>query len=102
MTSLPKPAASPREPDIGAAQSPTDTLNRRALGASSSGWASSTSATTDRMDITPLGAGQKVGCSCCILYCGLTVMVGCGLHPAYLGIEPLPYLDVCEPSAVEK
>lgn len=48
----------------------------------------------NEMQITPLGAGQEVGRSCHILkFMGKTIMLDCGVHPAYSGIAALPYFD---------
>ena len=42
----------------------------------------------------PLGSGQEVGRSCHLLRLkGKTIMLDCGLHPAFSGHEALPYLD---------
>eukprot|EP00195_Chlamydomonas_chlamydogama_P006597 CAMPEP_0202904758 /NCGR_PEP_ID=MMETSP1392-20130828/30978_1 /ASSEMBLY_ACC=CAM_ASM_000868 /TAXON_ID=225041 /ORGANISM="Chlamydomonas chlamydogama, Strain SAG 11-48b" /LENGTH=723 /DNA_ID=CAMNT_0049592553 /DNA_START=19 /DNA_END=2190 /DNA_ORIENTATION=+ len=54
------------------------------------------------VEITPLGAGQEVGRSCIILkYEGKTVMLDCGIHPAYSGINSLPYFDGCDVTTVD-
>jgi cleavage and polyadenylation specificity factor subunit 3 len=50
--------------------------------------------------ITPLGAGNEVGRSCVLLeYKGKTVLLDCGIHPAYTGIASLPYFDSIEDPA---
>lgn len=52
------------------------------------------SSTSNTLSITPLGAGNEVGRSCIIVkFCGKTIMLDCGIHPAYTGIAALPYLD---------
>jgi len=49
---------------------------------------------SDFMTITPLGAGKEVGRSCIVIkYKGKTVMLDCGIHPAYRGEEAKPFLD---------
>ncbi|KAI9014700.1 beta-lactamase-like protein [Gaertneriomyces semiglobifer] len=56
----------------------------------------------DIMRITPLGAGQEVGRSCLLLeYKGKTIMLDCGLHPAYTGLAALPFLDEVDPSSID-
>lgn len=48
----------------------------------------------NEMQIMPLGAGQEVGRSCCILkFMGKTIMLDCGVHPAYSGEASLPFFD---------
>ncbi|KAJ3037637.1 Cleavage and polyadenylation specificity factor subunit 3 [Rhizophlyctis rosea] len=54
------------------------------------------------MRITPLGAGQEVGRSCLLMeYKGKTVMLDCGLHPAYSGLAALPFFDNIDPSKID-
>ncbi|GBG80885.1 hypothetical protein CBR_g31441 [Chara braunii] len=56
----------------------------------------------DKLEITPLGAGNEVGRSCVIMrYKGKTVMFDCGIHPAYSGMAALPYFDEIDPSTVD-
>ncbi|KAJ1940590.1 endoribonuclease ysh1, partial [Linderina macrospora] len=56
----------------------------------------------DLLQITPLGAGQEVGRSCIVLrYKGKTVMLDCGLHPAYEGENSLPFIDEVDPATVD-
>ncbi|KND04435.1 uncharacterized protein SPPG_00164 [Spizellomyces punctatus DAOM BR117] len=56
----------------------------------------------DIMRLTPLGAGQEVGRSCLLLeYKGKTIMLDCGLHPAYNGLAALPFLDEVDPSTID-
>ncbi|KAJ1956250.1 endoribonuclease ysh1, partial [Linderina pennispora] len=56
----------------------------------------------DLLQITPLGAGQEVGRSCIVLrYKGKTVMLDCGLHPAYEGENSLPFIDEVDPASVD-
>ena len=48
----------------------------------------------DLLEIVPLGSGQEVGRSCCLLkFRGRTVMFDCGVHPALSGLSQLPYFD---------
>ncbi|KAI8319624.1 Metallo-hydrolase/oxidoreductase [Martensiomyces pterosporus] len=57
---------------------------------------------SDLLQITPLGAGQEVGRSCIVLrYKGKTVMLDCGLHPAYDGENSLPFIDEVDPATVD-
>lgn len=57
---------------------------------------------TDILKITPLGAGNEVGRSCIMLeYKDKTVMMDCGLHPAYSGLGGLPFFDNIDPSEVD-
>ncbi|KAJ3148057.1 Cleavage and polyadenylation specificity factor subunit 3 [Geranomyces variabilis] len=56
----------------------------------------------DIMRMTPLGAGQEVGRSCLLLeYKGKTIMLDCGLHPAYSGLSALPFFDDVDPSTID-
>ncbi|KAJ3041824.1 Cleavage and polyadenylation specificity factor subunit 3 [Rhizophlyctis rosea] len=56
----------------------------------------------DVMRLTPLGAGQEVGRSCLLMeYKGKTVMLDCGLHPAYSGLAALPFFDNIDPSTID-
>jgi len=54
------------------------------------------------MTITPLGSGQEVGRSCHLLeFRGTTLLLDCGIHPGYDGINGLPYLDQIDPESVD-
>ncbi|KAJ2357075.1 endoribonuclease ysh1, partial [Coemansia erecta] len=56
----------------------------------------------DLLRITPLGAGREVGRSCIVLeYKGKTIMLDCGLHPGYEGMNSLPFFDEVDPAAVD-
>ncbi|KAI6169320.1 beta-lactamase-like protein [Pisolithus thermaeus] len=56
----------------------------------------------DTLQITPLGAGQEVGRSCCVLRCrGKTVVCDVGIHPAHQGITSLPFVDELDWSTVD-
>eukprot|EP00842_Homolaphlyctis_polyrhiza_P005194 jgi/Hompol1/5676/HPOL_004648-RA len=56
----------------------------------------------DILKLTPLGAGNEVGRSCILLeYKGKTIMLDCGLHPAYSGLSALPFFDNIDPSTVD-
>lgn len=56
----------------------------------------------DTLEITPLGAGSEVGRSCHILkFKGKTIMLDCGLHPAYTGMNSLPYFDEIDPEEID-
>lgn len=57
---------------------------------------------TDELKITPLGAGNEVGRSCIhISYRTLSILLDCGVHPAYTGISSLPFLDLIDLSTVD-
>lgn len=57
---------------------------------------------TDLLEFTPLGAGNEVGRSCHILkFKGKTLMLDCGLHPAFQGEGSLPFLDTVELSQID-
>ncbi|KAF8822631.1 cleavage and polyadenylation specifity factor protein [Cardiosporidium cionae] len=46
------------------------------------------------LQVVPLGAGCEVGRSCVVVsYNGYSVMLDCGIHPAYTGIGALPMFD---------
>ena len=54
------------------------------------------------MTITPLGSGQEVGRSCHLLeFRGMTIMLDCGIHPGYEGMNGLPFLDRVEPEQID-
>ncbi|KAJ7181630.1 beta-lactamase-like protein [Mycena crocata] len=54
------------------------------------------------LSITPLGAGQEVGRSCCVLqYRGKTIVLDAGIHPAYAGMASLPFIDELDWSTVD-
>lgn len=54
------------------------------------------------MQITPLGSGQEVGRSCHLLqFRGLTILLDCGIHPGYEGLNGLPFFDQVEPESVD-
>lgn len=56
----------------------------------------------DVMTITPLGAGQEVGRSCHVLeFRGMTILLDCGIHPGYEGMNGLPFLDRVEPERID-
>eukprot|EP00934_Nitzschia_sp_Nitz4_P008826 Nitzschia sp. Nitz4//scaffold58_size112336//52644//55069//NITZ4_004031-RA/size112336-augustus-gene-0.23-mRNA-1//-1//CDS//3329554983//8816//frame0 len=56
----------------------------------------------DVMTITPLGSGQEVGRSCHLLeFRGMTIMLDCGIHPGYEGMNGLPFLDRVEPDQID-
>lgn len=59
-------------------------------------------ASADVLKFTPLGAGQEVGRSCLMIeFKGKTVMLDCGLHPAYTGLPSLPFIDEVDPSKID-
>ncbi|RNF03926.1 putative cleavage and polyadenylation specificity factor [Trypanosoma rangeli] len=52
------------------------------------------SASSDEVEILPIGSGGEVGRSCVILrYKGRSVMLDCGNHPAKSGLDSLPFFD---------
>lgn len=54
------------------------------------------------LEFTPLGAGQEVGRSCHVLtYKGVTIMLDCGVHPGYSGMDSLPFFDLIKPKDVD-
>ncbi len=56
----------------------------------------------EQLEFNPLGAGEEVGRSCHILrYRGKTVMLDCGVLPAFRGMACLPALDLIEPSEID-
>jgi cleavage and polyadenylation specificity factor subunit 3 len=56
----------------------------------------------DILSFTPLGSGQEVGRSCHLLeFRGLTILLDCGIHPGYDGLNGLPFLDRMEPDQVD-
>lgn len=51
----------------------------------------------NEMEIMPIGAGNEVGRSCCILkFMGKTIMFDCGVRPAYSSMASLPYFDALD------
>jgi len=56
----------------------------------------------ETLEVTPLGAGQEVGRSCIVMkYRGKTLMLDCGIHPAYTGLSSLPFFDEVDLSTVD-
>lgn len=54
------------------------------------------------IEITPLGAGNEVGRSCILInYEGKSILLDCGIHPAYTGIGSLPFFDRCDPGTID-
>ena len=48
----------------------------------------------ETLEFIPLGAGNEVGRSCCLLkFKGKTIMFDCGAHPGYRGDQSLPFFD---------
>ncbi|ELA48182.1 hypothetical protein VCUG_00420 [Vavraia culicis subsp. floridensis] len=57
---------------------------------------------TENLTIMPLGAGNEVGRSCIhITYKSLSILLDCGVHPAYTGTSSLPFLDLINLSTVD-
>nr|CCC90000.1 putative cleavage and polyadenylation specificity factor subunit [Trypanosoma congolense IL3000] len=53
-----------------------------------------TQASTDEVEILPIGSGGEVGRSCIVVrYKGRSVMLDCGNHPAKSGLDSLPFFD---------
>jgi Cft2 family RNA processing exonuclease len=56
----------------------------------------------DKLEVRPLGSGQEVGRSAVLVkYKGKTILFDCGVHPAYSGIESLPYFDKVDLSTID-
>lgn len=54
------------------------------------------------MEITTLGAGSEVGRSCILIkYKGKTIMLDCGVHPAYSGENSLPLYQNIDVKSVD-
>lgn len=54
------------------------------------------------MEIMPLGAGEEVGRSCCLLkFMGKTILFDCGVHPAYSGMAALPFFDAIDTDQID-
>ena len=57
---------------------------------------------SNTLEVTPLGAGQEVGRSCCLLkFQGKTVMFDSGIHPGYSGHVSLPFFDHVDLATVD-
>eukprot|EP00111_Clytia_hemisphaerica_P015674 TCONS_00046271-protein len=57
---------------------------------------------SDLLRITPLGAGQEVGRSCIFLeFKGKKILLDLGIHPAYTGLDSLPFIDEIDPKEVD-
>lgn len=56
----------------------------------------------DVMRITPLGSGQEVGRSCHLIeFRGTSILLDCGIHPGYDGLNGLPFFDRLEPETID-
>lgn len=54
------------------------------------------------MRITPLGSGQEVGRSCHLIeFRGTSILLDCGIHPGYDGLNGLPFFDRLEPETID-
>lgn len=54
------------------------------------------------MEIKTLGAGSEVGRSCILIkYKGKSIMLDCGIHPAYSGENSLPLYQNLDMSEVD-
>ena len=57
---------------------------------------------SDRLIIRPLGAGQEVGRSCCLLeYKNKRILFDCGIHPGRQGHDALPIFECCDPETID-
>lgn len=57
---------------------------------------------SEKLTIMPLGAGSEVGRSCIIVkFKGKTLMLDCGVHPAYNGLAALPFFDEIDPETID-
>mmetsp|Transcript_13034 Transcript_13034/g.45844 ORF Transcript_13034/g.45844 Transcript_13034/m.45844 type:complete len:741 (-) Transcript_13034:420-2642(-) len=56
----------------------------------------------ETLEFIPLGAGNEVGRSCCLLkFKGKTIMFDCGAHPGYRGEESLPFFDEVDAESID-
>lgn len=56
----------------------------------------------ETLEFIPLGAGNEVGRSCCLLkFKGKTIMFDCGAHPGYRGEESLPFFDEVDADTID-
>jgi len=56
----------------------------------------------ETLEVMPLGGGNEVGRSCCLLkFKGKTIMFDCGVHPGYRGEESLPFFDEVDADQVD-
>eukprot|EP00761_Pharyngomonas_kirbyi_P004737 gb/GECH01004742.1/.p1 GENE.gb/GECH01004742.1/~~gb/GECH01004742.1/.p1 ORF type:complete len:803 (+),score=185.02 gb/GECH01004742.1/:1-2409(+) len=56
----------------------------------------------DIMTVQPLGAGCEVGRSAVVIsFKGKTVMMDCGVHPAFSGMDSLPFFDFTDPAEID-
>lgn len=56
----------------------------------------------ESMEIIPLGSGSEVGRSCIIIrFQNKSIMLDCGIHPAYSGLSSLPYFDEIDPATID-
>jgi hypothetical protein len=54
------------------------------------------------LKLTPLGGGMEVGRSCLVLqFRGRTVMLDCGVDPAFSGTRSLPFFDLIDPADID-
>lgn len=54
------------------------------------------------MEIMPIGAGEEVGRSSCLLkFMGKTILFDCGVHPAYSGMASLPFFDAVDTETID-
>jgi cleavage and polyadenylation specificity factor subunit 3 len=88
--------------DATATTTDADTTASSASTASNSTSPSLSSSSSDFLEFTPLGSGQEVGRSCHILrYKNKTIMLDCGIHPAYTGIACLPFFDAIDAAEID-
>jgi len=56
----------------------------------------------ETLEFIPLGAGNEVGRSCCLLkFKGKTIMFDCGAHPGYRGDQSLPFFDEVDADSID-
>ena len=54
------------------------------------------------LEIIPLGAGSEVGRSCILIkYKGKSILLDCGVHPGYTGLDSLPFFDRIDPKEID-
>ena len=56
----------------------------------------------ETLEFIPLGAGNEVGRSCCLLkFKGKTIMFDCGCHPGFRGDQSLPFFDEVDAESID-
>jgi cleavage and polyadenylation specificity factor subunit 3 len=56
----------------------------------------------NKLEIIPLGGGNEVGRSCILLrFKGKNILLDCGIHPGFNGLNALPFFDEIEPGEID-